>query len=81
MVHGSSVTYLVDRLEAHGQVTREGDPGRPPALAGADHAGGEEAVRRGCEALVAAGFGPLATLDADELHDLDEMLGRVHATA
>ena len=39
MVHGSSVTYLVDRLELLGQVTREGDPRRPPALAGADHAG------------------------------------------
>jgi DNA-binding MarR family transcriptional regulator len=81
MVHGSSVTYLVDRLEVLGQVTREGDPDdRRRSLVRITPAG-EEAVRQGCAALVAAGFGPLAMLDTDELHDLDEMLGRLRATA
>jgi DNA-binding MarR family transcriptional regulator len=81
MVHGSSVTYLVDRLEAAGQVMRQVDPAdRRRSLVRITPAG-EEAVRRGCEALVGAGFGPLATLDTAELHDLDEMLGRVRATA
>jgi hypothetical protein len=41
---------------------------------------GEEAVRQGCEALVAAGFGPLSELDGDELDDLGRMLGRLRAT-
>ena len=81
MVHGSSVTYLVDRLEEGGQVVREIDPAdRRRSLVRITPAG-EEAVQRGCEALVGAGFGPLATLGADELHDLDDMLGRVRATA
>jgi len=81
MVHGSSVTYLVDRLEALGQVTREVDPGdRRRSLVRITPAG-EEAVRQGCDALVAAGFGPLSALGPDELHDLDELLGRVRGTA
>jgi DNA-binding MarR family transcriptional regulator len=80
MVHGSSVTYLVDRLEELGQVTREPDPGdRRRSLVRITPAG-ETAVRQGCEALVSNGFGPLATLESDELHDLDEMLGRVRST-
>jgi DNA-binding MarR family transcriptional regulator len=79
MVHGSSVTYLVDRLEELGQVTREPDPGdRRRSLVRITTAG-EEVARRGCEALVAAGFGPLSSLDPDELLELDRMLGRVRA--
>jgi DNA-binding MarR family transcriptional regulator len=81
MVHGSSVTYLVDRLEELGQVVREPDPGdRRRSLVRITGAG-EEAVRQGCEALVAAGFGPLASLDGDELHDLDRTLGLLRSTA
>src|SRR3954453_1648974 len=73
MVHGSSVTYLVDRLEELGQVVREPDPGdRRRSLVRITEAG-EEAVRQGCEALVAAGFGPLAELDGEELDDLGRM--------
>jgi DNA-binding MarR family transcriptional regulator len=75
MVHGSSVTYLIDRLEELGQVVRQPDPGdRRRSLVRITGAG-EDAVRQGCEALVAAGFGPLASLDGDELGDLDRMLG------
>jgi len=80
MVHGSSVTYLVDRLEELGQVAREPDPGdRRRSLVRITETG-EEAVRQGCEALVAAGFGPLSELDGDELDDLGRMLGRLRAT-
>ena len=79
MVHGSSVTYLVDRLEELGQVAREPDPGdRRRSLVRITPAG-EEAVREGCAALVAAGFGPLAELDGEELDDLGRMLGRLRA--
>ena len=80
MVHGSSVTYLVDRLEELGQVAREPDPGdRRRSLVRITEAG-EEAVRQGCDALVAAGFGPLAELDGEELDDLGRMLGRLRAS-
>jgi DNA-binding MarR family transcriptional regulator len=81
MVHGSSVTYLVDRLEELGQVAREPDPGDRRRSMVRITAAGEDVVGRGCEALVAAGFGPLAELAGDELDDLGRMLGRLRPTA
>lgn len=77
MVHGSSVTYLVDRLEELGHVVREADPDDRRRSLVRITAAGEEAVTRGCDALVECGFGPFAGLEGDELDGLGRMLARV----
>lgn len=77
MVHGSSVTYLVDRLQETGWVARDGDPGdRRVSLVRITDAG-RATVSEGARVLAAGGFGPLGALDDAALGDLADTLGRL----
>jgi DNA-binding MarR family transcriptional regulator len=74
MVHGSSVTYLVDRLQEAGWVARDPDPADRRVslvrLTGEGRALIDEAARR----LAEGGFGAFATLDQGRLAELSELL-------
>lgn len=77
MVHGSSVTYLVDRMAEAGLVVREADPAdRRVSLVRLTGAG-REAVDAAAALVAAQGFGPLGTLDDDDLDGLASLLGRL----
>ncbi len=77
MVHGSSVTYLVDRLQEAGWVAREDDPDdRRVSLVRLTDAG-REAVEAAAARMAEAGFGPLAALDEESLGELADLLGRL----
>lgn len=77
MVHGSSVTYLVDRLQEAGWVARDGDPGdRRVSLVRITDAG-RATVSEGARVLAGNGFGPLGALDDAALGDLADTLGRL----
>ena len=77
MVHGSSVTYLVDRLQEAGWVARDGDPGdrRVSLVRLTDQ--GREAVEAGAALLAENGFGPLGDLGEAGLGELADLLGRL----
>lgn len=74
LIHGSSATYLVDRLSARGWVRREGEPSdrRVSYVVLTDD--GERMVQAGVDALVAAGWGEAARLDPRQRADLVELL-------
>lgn len=74
LVHGSSVTYLVDRLEEAGRVERAADPddGRVSLVRLTDE--GRRVIDRAARALAAGGFGSFATLDDGELGRLSGLL-------
>lgn len=72
MIHGSSATYLVDRLAAAGWVAREADPGdRRVSIVRLTDAGAGM-VEAGVAAL--AGFGPIAALAEDDRRALSSLL-------
>ena len=72
MIHGSSATYLVDRLADAGWVAREADPGdRRVSIVRLTDAGAEM-VEAGVAAL--AGFGPIAALPEDDRRSLSALL-------
>ena len=75
LVHGSSVTYLVDRLEEAGRVTREADPGdgRVSLVRVTDE--GRRVTDLAAQALTADGFGSFTALDEGDLERLSELLG------
>ena len=75
LVHGSSVTYLVNRLEEAGLVERAADPddGRVSLVRLTD--AGRERIDRAARELAAAGFGSFAALDDGELGRLSGLLG------
>ena len=75
MIHGSSATYLVDRLSGAGWVAREADPRdrRVSIVRLTDE--GARMVERGVDALAGAGFGPIAGLPEDDRHALAGLLG------
>jgi len=75
LVHGSSVTYLVDRLEEAGRVARQADPadGRVSLVQVTDE--GRRVTERAAQALAADGFGSFASLDDGDLGRLSELLG------
>lgn len=81
MVHGSSVTYLVDRLAEAGHVAREADPSDRRVSLVAITPEGRATVRRAAELVAASGFGPLAALGEDDLSDLGDLLGRLRPEA
>lgn len=74
LVHGSSVTYLVDRLEEAGRVERASDPGdgRVSLVRLTDE--GREVIDRAAHDLAAAGFGSFAALGDDDLDSLAGLL-------
>jgi DNA-binding MarR family transcriptional regulator len=77
MVHGSSVTYLVDRLQEAGWVARDGDPGdrRVSLVRLTDE--GRDAVEAGAALLAENGFGPLGDLGEAGLGELADLLGHL----
>jgi DNA-binding MarR family transcriptional regulator len=74
MVHGSSVTYLVDRLEEAGLIERLSDPGdgRVSLVSLTDE--GRTLVDRAAQDLAAAGFGTFGELDEDKRDGLARLL-------
>lgn len=74
MIHGSSATYLVDRLTEAGWVAREADPGdRRVSIVRLTNEGARM-VERGVSALAGAGFGPIAGLEEGDRHALAGLL-------
>jgi DNA-binding MarR family transcriptional regulator len=79
MVHGSSVTYLVDRLGAAGLIARASQPAdRRVSLVQITDAG-RERVEQASRLLAERGFGPFAALDRDRLEDLSDLLAELRA--
>lgn len=77
LIHGSSATYLVDRLAAAGLVAREADPGDRRRSIVCLTADGRARVDDGVRALAGAGFGPIDGLGEDERRELAALLARV----
>ena len=67
MIHGSSVTYLVDRLEEAGLVERGTDRHDRRVVLVSLTDTGRETIDRACEVLCEGEFGALTTLDDDRL--------------
>jgi DNA-binding MarR family transcriptional regulator len=80
MVHGSSVTYLVDKLEEAGLVERQADAGDGRVLLVCVTDAGRVLVDDASRALAAAGFGAFAALDAARATQLIEILAHVRAS-
>lgn len=77
MIHGSSATYLVDRLAEAGWVAREADPAdRRVSIVGLTDEGARM-VEEGVAALAGAGFGPIASLDEGSRRSLAALLAEV----
>jgi DNA-binding MarR family transcriptional regulator len=77
MVHGSSVTYLVDRLEEAGLVERSVDPAdRRVSLVSLTERG-RARIEEAAAALAEAGFGPFAGLDDERLDALSGLLAEL----
>jgi DNA-binding MarR family transcriptional regulator len=74
MVHGSSVTYLVDRLEEAGFVAREADPedGRVALVCLTD--AGRAVVEQASNQLVEFEFGALRSLTETQRRTLADLL-------
>lgn len=77
MIHGSSATYLVDRLVNAGWVSREADPSDRRVSLVCLTPEGRAAVERGVAALVDAGFGPIGALGEDDRRELARLLGEL----
>ena len=77
MVHGSSVTYLVDRLVAAQLVERASDNADRRVSLVRLTPTGRERIERASQALIDGGFGPLAGLDEPELETLAELLAAI----
>lgn len=73
-VHGSSVTYLVDRLAQQGWVTRTADPSDGRVSLVSITPEGREVADRAARALADAGFGVLANLDEASQRRLADLL-------
>lgn len=81
IVHGSSVTYLVDRLESAGLVERRPSErdGRVSLVCITGE--GRRLVEEASAQLVAAGFGPIGDLGDDARHGLVEVLRALREAA
>jgi DNA-binding MarR family transcriptional regulator len=81
LVHGSSATYLVDRLVEAGLVAREADPAdRRVSIVRLTDAG-RTRTEAGVRALTDAGFGPIGALDEDARRDLSAGLATLRGAA
>ena len=77
MIHGSSVTYLVDRLEEAGWVARESDhTDRRVSLVRLTDAG-REVVDRASALLVECEFGLFGALGEERLEMFSDLLGEL----
>lgn len=81
LVHGSSATYLVDRLVDAGWIERLADPNDRRVsivhLTGA----GREKVEQGVAALAGVGFGAIGPLDEARRRDLSALLADLRGAA
>jgi len=79
-VHPTSVTSIVDRLEASGHVRRKRHPTDRRTTMAALTAAGRQAVESATMDLVAGGFG-VDALDEDGLRDVTDLLRPVRRAA
>lgn len=77
MVHGSSVTYLVRRLEGAGLVERRRGEEDGRVILVSITSEGQEIVERASTRLVEAGFGPISGYEEDERDELSRLLARL----
>lgn len=80
MVHGSSVTYLVDRLEEADLVERRPDPADGRVSLACITPDGRALIDRASRQLAEAGFGAFAALDESQATSLAELLAFVRAS-
>jgi DNA-binding MarR family transcriptional regulator len=78
-VHGSSVTYLIDRLAESGWVTRTADPSDRRVSLVSITASGRELAEASARALADARFGALAALDDSRLAVLGDLLAELRS--
>ena len=76
MIHPTSVTNIVDRLEAQGLVERVGHPTDRRTTLCEITAAGRDVVRRATEAVTAVDLGIVGLTDR-EIADLTELLGKL----
>jgi DNA-binding MarR family transcriptional regulator len=81
LIHGSSATYLVDRLVEAGWVAREADPSDRRVSMVRLTDGGRERMEEGVRALTGIGFGPIRALDQDARRDLSAGLAALRGAA
>ena len=74
LVHGSSVTYLVGRLEEAGWVSRGGHPDDRRVSLVSLTGEGRALVERAAAHLAESGFGVFAALDDERLGQLGDLL-------
>lgn len=74
LIHGSSATYLVDKLVGAGWLERQDDPAdRRVSLVHLTPAGRRQ-MQKGTRALLDAGFGPVSGMDEADRRDLASLL-------
>ena len=74
LIHGSSATYLVDKLVDAGWLERQHDPAdRRVSLVHLTTAGRRQ-MQKGTKALLDAGFGPVSGMDERDRRDLAALL-------
>lgn len=73
-VHGSSVTYLVDRLVEAGLVTRTPDPSDGRVSLVSITAAGRDVAEESARTLAASDFGVLRVFDERGLRELGDLL-------
>jgi DNA-binding MarR family transcriptional regulator len=76
-VHGSSVTYLIDRLAEAGWVARTADPSDGRVSLVSITPAGRALAEESAHALAAAGFGALGALDEPDQRLLGDLLARL----
>lgn len=77
MIHGSSVTYLVDRLEHSGLVERGPDADDRRVVRVSLTELGRTTIDHACELLCEAEFGAFATLSEDRLEVMSDLLNEL----
>ncbi len=80
MVHPTSATHIVQRLQAQGFVERLPNPADGRGTLAAITPAGRRVLEQATQALVACGFG-LEVLDADELDELFRLLEKLRRAA
>ena len=74
MIHGSSATYLVDKLVETGWLERQSDPSDRRVSMVHLTASGRRQMEKGTKALAAAGFGPVGAMGEDDRRSLAALL-------
>lgn len=81
LIHGSSATYLVDRLVREGWLEREADPRDRRVSIVHLTPEGRERMRDGVRALAAIGFGSVADMGEDDRRTLSALLAALRGSA